>query len=87
MVGNRKRKPVAVALLGSALFLGGVAHRFPSLRFAFLEGGAGWAAMLYADLLAHWRKRNIQATAFGSKSVTPNSFTSRMAPSIGRCRC
>jgi predicted TIM-barrel fold metal-dependent hydrolase len=44
-----------------SLVLGGVLHRFPSLRFAFLEGGAGWAAMLYADLLAHWAKRNAEA--------------------------
>jgi predicted TIM-barrel fold metal-dependent hydrolase len=44
-----------------SLVLGGVTHRFPSLHFAFLEGGAGWAAMLYADLVAHWRKRNVEA--------------------------
>ena len=29
-----------------ALFLGGVTHRFPELRFAFLEGGVGWACNL-----------------------------------------
>ena len=44
-----------------SLVLAGVPHRFPTLRFAFLEGGAGWAAMLYADLLAHWAKRNAEA--------------------------
>jgi hypothetical protein len=32
--------------------------RFPTLRFAFLEGGVGWAATLYGDLLSHWEKRN-----------------------------
>src|SRR5262249_53801278 len=41
-----------------ALFLGGVTRRFPALRLAFLEGGVGWACMLYADLIAHWEKRN-----------------------------
>lgn len=41
-----------------AIFLGGVTRRFPSLRFAFLEGGVGWACMLYADLIGHWEKRN-----------------------------
>lgn len=41
-----------------ALFIGGVPKRFPSLKFAFLEGGAGWACTLYSDLIAHWRKRN-----------------------------
>jgi len=44
-----------------SLFMGGVTHRFPSLRFAFLEGGVSWACALYADLLAHWEKRNRKA--------------------------
>ncbi|HJU28852.1 MAG TPA: amidohydrolase family protein [Candidatus Binataceae bacterium] len=41
-----------------ALFLGGVTRRFPQLKFAFLEGGVGWACGLYSDLIGHWRKRN-----------------------------
>jgi predicted TIM-barrel fold metal-dependent hydrolase len=41
-----------------ALFLSGVPWRFPKLRFAFLEGGVGWACSLYSDLLGHWEKRN-----------------------------
>jgi predicted TIM-barrel fold metal-dependent hydrolase len=44
--------------LCKALFLGGVTARFPQLRFAFLEGGAGWACSLFADLVGHWHKRN-----------------------------
>ena len=44
-----------------SLFMGGVPQRFPQLRFAFLEGGAGWACTLYADLVAHWHKRNRRA--------------------------
>ena len=44
-----------------ALFFGGVTRRFPDLNFAFLEGGVGWACMLYADLIGHWEKRNRQA--------------------------
>ncbi len=44
-----------------ALFLGGVTRRFPQLRFAFLEGGVGWAAQLYSDLIEHWEKRNLEA--------------------------
>src|SRR5262249_17635524 len=44
-----------------ALFFGGVTRRFPDLNFAFLEGGVGWASMLYADLVGHWEKRNRQA--------------------------
>jgi predicted TIM-barrel fold metal-dependent hydrolase len=41
-----------------AMVLGGVTRRFPGLRLAFLEGGVGWATMLYADLLSHWEKRS-----------------------------
>jgi hypothetical protein len=44
--------------LCKALFMGGVTRRFPALKFAFLEGGVGWAAGLYADLIGHWEKRN-----------------------------
>jgi predicted TIM-barrel fold metal-dependent hydrolase len=42
-----------------ALFLGGVPRRFPGVKFAFLEGGVGWACQLYADLLSHWEKRRL----------------------------
>lgn len=44
-----------------ALFLGGVTRRFPSLKFAFLEGGVGWACQLHSDLIEHWEKRNLRA--------------------------
>lgn len=44
-----------------ALILGGVTYRFPDLKFGFLEGGAGWACQLYADLLGHWEKRKVEA--------------------------
>jgi hypothetical protein len=47
--------------LARSLFLGGVPHRFPTLRFAFQEGGVAWAASLYAALVAHWEKRNRNA--------------------------
>jgi predicted TIM-barrel fold metal-dependent hydrolase len=43
------------------LFMGGVTRRFPSLKFAFLECGVGWAVTLYSDLIGHWEKRNIKA--------------------------
>ena len=43
------------------LFLGGVTKRFPGLKFAFLEGGAGWAANLLLDLIGHWEKRRLPA--------------------------
>jgi predicted TIM-barrel fold metal-dependent hydrolase len=54
---------VAGEAVCKALFLGGVTRRFPSLRFAFLEGGVGWACMLYSDLIGHWNKRNPVALA------------------------
>src|SRR5437773_9685027 len=41
-----------------SLFLAGVTRRFPQLKFGFLEGGVGWAATLYADLIGHWERRN-----------------------------
>lgn len=44
--------------LCKSLFLGGVTRRFPTLKFAFLEGGVGWACNLLADLVGHWEKRN-----------------------------
>jgi predicted TIM-barrel fold metal-dependent hydrolase len=44
--------------LCKALFMGGVTRRFPSLKFAFLECGVGWACNLYADMVGHWEKRN-----------------------------
>ena len=44
--------------VAKAIFMGGVTRRFPGLRFVFLEGGVGWACMLYADLIGHWEKRN-----------------------------
>jgi hypothetical protein len=47
--------------VAKALFFGGVTRRFPDLNFAFLEGGVGWACMLYADLIGHWEKRNGEA--------------------------
>src|SRR5205814_778368 len=43
------------------IFLGGVTRRFPELRFAFLEGGVGWGAQLFGDLMEHWERRNIKA--------------------------
>jgi predicted TIM-barrel fold metal-dependent hydrolase len=46
--------------LCKALFMGGVTRRFPTLKFAFLEGGVAWGAGLYADLIGHWEKRNVK---------------------------
>ncbi|PYN24862.1 MAG: amidohydrolase [Candidatus Rokuibacteriota bacterium] len=56
--------------VAKALFFGGVTRRFPDLNFAFLEGGVGWACMLYADLIGHWDKRNRQSI----ESTNPNKL-------------
>ena len=53
-----------------ALFLGGVSRRFPTLNFAFLEGGVGWACQLYADLVGHWEVRSLQ----GLEDVNPDNL-------------
>jgi len=50
--------------VAKALFLGGVTRRFPDLRFAFLEGGAGWGCQLFADLIEHWERRGRDGIAY-----------------------
>lgn len=47
--------------IAKALFFGGVTHRFPTLRFGFLEAGVSWAQSLYCRMLDHWKKRNADA--------------------------
>ncbi len=44
-----------------ALFFGGVTHRFPDLKFAFLECGVAWGASLICDLKERWEKRGKHA--------------------------
>jgi predicted TIM-barrel fold metal-dependent hydrolase len=53
-----------------AMFLGGVTRRFPGLNMSFLEGGAGWASILYGDLLGHWEKRSRK----GLEEVDPRNL-------------
>ena len=43
-----------------SLIFSGVCNRFPKLKFAFLEGGAGWATQLYNDLFEIQEKRNVE---------------------------
>jgi predicted TIM-barrel fold metal-dependent hydrolase len=40
-----------------SIFMDGVTRRFPTLNFAFLEGGVGWACTQLSDLVGHWEKR------------------------------
>lgn len=44
-----------------SLLFGGAAKRFPTLRFAFQEGGVAWGQNLLADTLGHYEKRNREA--------------------------
>src|SRR5256885_2596978 len=52
------------------MFVGGVTRRFPGLNISFLEGGSGWACMLYGDLLSHWEKRSLE----GLEEVDPRNL-------------
>jgi predicted TIM-barrel fold metal-dependent hydrolase len=47
--------------LCKSLYFGGVTRRFPELPFAFLECGVSWGAQMLADIVEHWRKRNVDA--------------------------
>jgi predicted TIM-barrel fold metal-dependent hydrolase len=63
-----------------AMFLGGVTRRFPDLRMSFLEGGAGWATLLYGDLLGHWEKRSRQ----GLEEVDPRNLDRTLILELGQ---
>jgi predicted TIM-barrel fold metal-dependent hydrolase len=67
-----------------ALFFGGVTRRFPDLNVAFLEGGVGWACMLYADLVGHWEKRNRQAIERTNPSNLDRVALLELARTYGR---
>ena len=65
-----------------ALILGGVTRRFPTLRFAMLEGGVGWACNLLTDLIGHWEKRNARAMEVHVRPT--NLDTQRLADLFAR---
>ncbi len=46
-----------------ALFFGGVATRFPTLNFAFMECGVSWGVQLLCDLISRWEKRGGAASS------------------------
>ncbi len=66
-----------------ALFLGGVTRRFPALRVGFLEGGVGWACMLYADLIGHWEKRNRKALEHTDPRALDRALLAELAGRYG----
>ena len=62
------------------LFMGGVTRRFPSLNFTFLECGVGWGCSLYADLIGHWERRNLEAM----ENYNPANLNMEMFLELGR---
>ncbi len=46
------------------VFLGGVARRYPSLNFGFMEGGVSWACQMVGDMIEHWEKRRHAALQY-----------------------
>ncbi len=66
-----------------ALVLGGVPRRFPELKFAFLEGGVGWACQLYADLVGHWQVRNANALEETNPSNLDRDLLLKLADEYG----
>jgi len=66
-----------------ALFLGGVTRRFPDLNFAFLEGGVGFACLLYADLIGHWQIRSKEGLAMTDPARLDLSLLRELAEKYG----
>lgn len=66
-----------------ALFFGGVTHRFPSLNFAFLEGGVSWGCSLLCDLAERWKKRNREAVFQYDPALFDAEHLSRMFDKYG----
>jgi predicted TIM-barrel fold metal-dependent hydrolase len=46
------------------VFLGGVARRYPTLNFGFMEGGVSWACQMVGDMIEHWEKRRRAALQY-----------------------
>lgn len=68
----------AAEALAKSLFFGGVTYRFPALRVAFLEGGSAWANSLYADLVARWEKRNVDAVRHYDPALVDRAELARL---------
>lgn len=66
-----------------ALFLGGVTRRFSDLNFAFLEGGVGFACLLYADLIGHWNIRNGEALQYTNPANLDRNLLTELAEKYG----
>jgi len=61
-----------------SIFFGGVAQRFPKLRFGFLEGGVAWAANLFSDILGHFEKRNKESIGHYDPNVLDRTMLEQL---------
>ncbi len=59
-IGNHAMHQAALA---KSLVMGGVTRRFPTLNFALLEGGMGWAFQQMAHMMSLWEKRSVAGLA------------------------
>jgi predicted TIM-barrel fold metal-dependent hydrolase len=59
--------PVGNMIALDCFIVGGVLHRFPKLRVAFLESGCGWLPFWLERLDEHWEKMPDQAPAIDRK--------------------
>jgi hypothetical protein len=50
------------------VFLGGLARRYPSLNFGFMEGGVSWAVQMCLDMIEHWEKRRRAGLQYPSET-------------------
>ncbi|MHA7839698.1 MAG: amidohydrolase family protein, partial [bacterium] len=69
-----------------SLFMHGVPHRFPALRCAFLEGGVGWAANLYSDLVGHLEKRGAEGVRAYDPDRIDRELVAKLFESHGSSR-
>jgi len=69
-----------------SIVMGGVAMRFPELRFSFLEGGVAWAANLCSDLIGHFDKRNIEAVQSYDPARMDQALLARLVSEYGSPR-
>ena len=69
--------------MAKSLFLGGVTRRFPDLRFAFLEGGVGWACQLFADLIEHWERRGTEGLEYMHPSKLDRALLQSLVDKYG----
>ena len=66
-----------------SIFLGGVTRRYPDLNFAFLEGGVGFAVLLYADLINHWEICNREALEYTNPALLDLNMLHELAEQFG----